>query len=81
MSDSDQDKAEKPVKLVHYTTAEAAYSILSKGELWMRKASLMNDFKEAKLLVEVMEEYTNKLEKSLRSNEPLRKACEKERAR
>ena len=47
----------------------------------MRKASLMNDFKEAKLLVEVMEEYTNKLEKSLRSNEPLRKACEKERAR
>ena len=22
MSDSDQDKAEKPVKLVHYTTAE-----------------------------------------------------------
>ena len=31
MSDSDQDKAKKPVKLVHYTTAEAAYKILETG--------------------------------------------------
>ncbi|MBQ5469332.1 MAG: DUF2971 domain-containing protein [Acetobacter sp.] len=54
MSDSDQDKAEKPVKLVHYTTAEAAYSILSQGELWMRKVSLMSDFKEITFSIELM---------------------------
>ena len=46
MSDSDQDKAKEPVKLVHYTTAEAAYSILSQGQIWMRRANLMNDISE-----------------------------------
>ena len=49
ISDSDQDKAEKPVKLVHYTTAEAAYKILETGTLWMRQTALMNDKEEIRL--------------------------------
>lgn len=68
MSDSDQDKAEKPVKLVHYTTAEAAYSILSKGELWMRKASLMNDFKEASFFIDIMHKLQRHQKEFLHSN-------------
>ena len=68
MSDQDQDKTEQPVKLVHYTTAEAAYSILSKGELWMRKASLMNDFKEASFFIDIMHKLQRHQKEFLHSN-------------
>ena len=57
MSDSDQDKAEKPVKLVHYTTAEAAYSILDNGIFWMKQASQMNDTEECKKLLQELGNY------------------------
>ncbi len=43
MLDSDQDKAKKPVKLVHYTTAEAAYSILSTGTFYITKITNADD--------------------------------------
>lgn len=33
-------------RFVHYSTAEAAYSILSRKEIWMRRANCMNDFRE-----------------------------------
>ena len=33
-------------RLAHYTTVEAAYQILTKGEVWLRNASMMNDFSE-----------------------------------
>jgi hypothetical protein len=37
---------EKKRRLVHYTTAEAAISMLRTRHFWMRKASCMNDFSE-----------------------------------
>lgn len=33
-------------KLVHYTSAYAAIEIISKEKVWMRSASVMNDFSE-----------------------------------
>lgn len=33
-------------RLVHYTSAEAAYRIISGREIWLRNAVLMNDFSE-----------------------------------
>lgn len=33
-------------RLVHYTTAEVAYKILKHRQIWMRNASVMNDFSE-----------------------------------
>lgn len=33
-------------RFVHYTSADAAMSMLKNKEVWMRKASLMNDFRE-----------------------------------
>jgi len=41
------DEAEKQsLKMVHYTTAECAAKILSNREIWLRNASMMNDFSE-----------------------------------
>lgn len=37
---------EKSLRFVHYTSAEVAASILQNAEVWMRKATLMNDFRE-----------------------------------
>lgn len=34
------------MRFVHYCSADAARNILSKGEVWLRKASCMNDFME-----------------------------------
>lgn len=33
-------------RLVHYTSAEVALSILKEGEVWMRSSTTMNDFSE-----------------------------------
>lgn len=33
-------------RLVHYTSAESAYKIIKGREIWMRNASMMNDFSE-----------------------------------
>lgn len=33
-------------RLVHYTSAEAAFQILTNCEVWLRNASMMNDFSE-----------------------------------
>ena len=33
-------------RLVHYTSAEAAYRIISGREIWLRNAQMMNDFSE-----------------------------------
>lgn len=33
-------------RLVHYTTAEAAYRIISGQQMWLRNAQMMNDFSE-----------------------------------
>lgn len=38
--------SEKKLKLVHYTSAEAAAAIISNGNIWMRNAVTMNDFSE-----------------------------------
>ena len=37
---------ENKVRFVHYTTADAAIKILKSKEVWMRKSSAMNDFRE-----------------------------------
>ena len=34
------------LRFVHYTSARVAHSILTKNEIWMRNASLMNDYSE-----------------------------------
>lgn len=33
-------------RLVHYTTAEAAFGIITSAEIWLRNAAIMNDFSE-----------------------------------
>lgn len=33
-------------RLVHYTSAEAAYRIITGGQMWLRNAQMMNDFSE-----------------------------------
>lgn len=33
-------------RLVHYTSAEAAYRIITTGQIWLRNAQVMNDFSE-----------------------------------
>lgn len=33
-------------RFVHYTSAEAAISIIEKGEVWLRNSSVMNDYSE-----------------------------------
>ncbi|MEH6718885.1 MAG: DUF2971 domain-containing protein [Aurantimonas endophytica] len=33
-------------RFVHYTTAEAAFSVIRNREVWMRKSAVMNDFSE-----------------------------------
>ena len=33
-------------RLVHYTTAEAGYRIISGRQVWLRNSLLMNDFSE-----------------------------------
>jgi hypothetical protein len=38
--------AQKNTRFVHYTSAEVAFSILTKAEVWMRNAQVMNDFSE-----------------------------------
>ena len=35
-------------RLVHYTSASAALSILQKKKIWMRNVSVMNDYQEVK---------------------------------
>jgi hypothetical protein len=40
------DVATKNRRFAHYTSAEVAFSILTKGEVWMRNAQVMNDFSE-----------------------------------
>lgn len=34
------------MRLVHYTSAEAAYRIIESQQIWLRNASMMNDFSE-----------------------------------
>lgn len=42
-----EEKRLKETKLLaHYTSAENALNILTGGELWLRQASMMNDFRE-----------------------------------
>src|SRR3954471_7944215 len=36
----------KGTRFVHYSSAEAAMKVLSGRQMWMRKATLMNDFME-----------------------------------
>jgi hypothetical protein len=38
--------AETSRRFVHYTSAEAAISMITHQEVWMRKAVAMNDFRE-----------------------------------
>lgn len=40
------DAIQKQIRFVHYSSAESAMKMLSNGEVWMRKASAMNDFRE-----------------------------------
>jgi hypothetical protein len=42
----DAERRSKLGRLVHYTTAEAAYNILTGKQIWLRNALLMNDFSE-----------------------------------
>ena len=65
-----QDQAEKPVKLVHYTTAEAAYSILSTGRFYITKITNADDKLELdygyKKLIESKKEAKQKYSKTLK---------------
>lgn len=40
------ERLKKGMRLVHYTSAEAAFRILTGRQVWLRNASMMNDFSE-----------------------------------
>jgi hypothetical protein len=40
------DALQQQIRFVHYSSAESAMKMLANGEVWMRKASAMNDFRE-----------------------------------
>ncbi|MEI9406923.1 hypothetical protein [Mesorhizobium argentiipisi] len=63
------------IRFVHYSSAEAAMKMLENGEVWMRKASAMNDFREIdygkELLIEAYKgEVGQKLKSFLEENFP-----------
>jgi hypothetical protein len=41
-------------RFVHYTSADAAMSMIRNKEVWMRKASMMNDFSEVEYGIELI---------------------------
>jgi hypothetical protein len=43
-----KEVAENGTRFAHYTSAATALKIIQKGEVWMRNASVMNDFSEIK---------------------------------
>ncbi|MCA3693759.1 DUF2971 domain-containing protein [Aquidulcibacter sp.] len=45
-SDERRTEFENGKRLAHYTSAAAAYQILTNQEVWLRNASMMNDFSE-----------------------------------
>lgn len=44
-------------KLVHYTSSDTAFSILSHGEVWMRNAQVMNDYTEVQHGIDSMRRF------------------------
>ncbi|MGD9915556.1 MAG: DUF2971 domain-containing protein [Rhizobiaceae bacterium] len=42
------------IRFVHYSSAEAAMKMIGNGEVWMRRASLMNDFREVDYGIECL---------------------------
>lgn len=54
--------AENNQKLVHYTSAATALSILKNKEIWMRNARCMNDFSEVRYGIELFTRFCQKPE-------------------
>lgn len=50
-------------KLVHYTSASSALSILKNKEIWMRNTTCMNDFSEVRYGVELFQKFRDDREK------------------
>lgn len=55
--------AENNQKLVHYTSAATALSILKNKEIWMRNTRCMNDFSEVRYGIELFTRFCQKPEK------------------
>jgi len=51
--------ARKSTRFVHYTTADVAFSIIKRGEVWMRNAQVMNDFAEIEYGMKCLNECYN----------------------
>lgn len=52
-----EDIVKRQGRLVHYTSAEAAFLILSSKSIWLRNTMFMNDFSEIEYALDLIGEY------------------------
>jgi hypothetical protein len=51
------DTTEEPIRFVHYTSAEAALSIIKSKRMWMRNTTCMSDYREVQHGLEIIEKF------------------------
>jgi hypothetical protein len=61
----------KYARFVHYTSAEAALSIIQNKQLWMRKTNCMSDFREVEHGFEILNNCFGDTEKKIKFTEVL----------
>jgi hypothetical protein len=59
---SDEDR----LRFVHYTSAEAALSIINSKRIWMRNASCMSDYREVQHGFDILQKYFADKDRSAR---------------
>lgn len=52
-----ESATERPIKFVHYTSAESALKIIESKRLWMRNVSCMSDFMEVKHGIRIIKNF------------------------
>ena len=51
------DTTEEPIRFVHYTSAEAALSIIKSKRMWMRNTTCMSDYREVQHGLEIIKKF------------------------
>ena len=75
-----QLEEQRPLRFVHYTSAQAALSIISQKKVWMRNTTCMTDFQEVEHGFQIYQSFFSKPEKAGQFFDAL-DACNKGAAR
>jgi hypothetical protein len=51
------DTAEQPIRFVHYTSAEAALSVIKSKRMWMRNTTCMSDYREVQHGLDIIQQF------------------------